>query len=72
MKSWHATGIILVSTNRQLVQIDNIVELCGAVERDEMRKEEVVGSNFGLCTYSKRVKNKSCEPRVGSQAFRPY
>ena len=54
------TGFVHISTNRQH-RITGHKWLCGAVVEDEMCEEEVVGLNLGVCTYSKQVKNKSCE-----------
>ena len=60
-----------ISINRQYCR-PKYKRLCGVVVGDETHEEEVVGLNPGLCTYLKRVKNKSCEPKVGPQAFRLY
>ena len=51
-----------ISINRQYCR-PKYKRLCGAVVGDETRRKS---------TYLKRVKNKSCEPKVGPQAFRLY
>ena len=54
------TKFVHINTNRQHSRTRHN-GLHGAVVGDGSREKEVVGSNSGISTYLKQIKNKSCE-----------